>query len=78
MVDFTMAEGTGRDLIEAQRLSGGDANALAPALAARLVRVDGKPVLYEDFLEWPLADVMRAVAHVSSILGNALSPAATD
>ncbi|MCX8016710.1 MAG: hypothetical protein N2690_02220 [Rhodocyclaceae bacterium] len=77
MVDFTMAEGTGRDLIEAQRLSGGDANTLALALAARLVRVDGKPVLYEDFLEWPLADVMRAVAHVNRTLGNALSPAAT-
>lgn len=77
MVDFTMAEGTGRDLIEAQRLSGGDANTLALALAARLVRVDGKPVLYEDFLGWPLSDVMRAVAEVNRTLGNVLSPAAT-
>ena len=74
MIDFTMAEGTGRDLIEAQRLAGGDANQLAMALAARLVRVDGKPVLYEDFLDWPLADVMRAVTEVNRMLGNVISP----
>jgi hypothetical protein len=72
--DFTLAEGTGRDLIEAQRISGGDPNQLALALAARLVRVDGKPVLYEDFLDWPLADVMRAVGEVNKLLGNVLSP----
>lgn len=72
-----MADGTGRDLIEAQRLSGGDASALALALAARLVRVEGKPVLYEDFLDWPLADVMRAVAEVNRRLGNVLSPDGT-
>lgn len=74
MIDFTLAEGTGRDLIEAQRLAGGDANQLAMALAARLVRVDGQPVLYEDFLDWPLADVMRAVGEVNRVLGNVLSP----
>jgi hypothetical protein len=72
--DFTLAEGTGRDLIEAQRISGGDPNQLALALAARLVRVDGNPVLYEDFLDWPLADVMRAVGEVNKMLGNVLSP----
>jgi hypothetical protein len=72
--EFTLAEGTGRDLIEAQRISGGDPNQLALALAARLVRVDGKPVLYDDFLDWPLADVMRAVGEVNKLLGNVLSP----
>lgn len=77
MIDFDLVEGTGRDLIEAQRASNGDANMLAMALAARLVRVDGKAVLYEDFLEWPLPDVMRAVAEVNRRLGNALSPAGT-
>jgi hypothetical protein len=71
--DFTLAEGTGRDLIEAQRISGGDPNQLALALAARLVRVDGKPVLYDDFLDWPLADVMRAVGEVNKMLGNVIS-----
>ena len=71
---FTLAEGTGRDLIEAQRISGGDPNQLALALAARLVRVAGKPVLYDDFLDWPLADVMRAVGEVNRVLGNVLSP----
>jgi hypothetical protein len=73
-LEFTLAEGTGRDLIEAQRISGGDPNQLALALAARLVRVDGKPVLYDDFLDWPLADVMRAVGEVNKLLGNVLSP----
>jgi hypothetical protein len=72
--EFTLAEGTGRDLIEAQRISGGDPNQLALALAARMVRVDGKPVLYDDFLDWPLADVMRAVGEVNKLLGNVLSP----
>lgn len=77
MIEFEMVDGTGRDLIEAQRLAGGDANALAMALAARLVRVNGQPVVYEDFLDWPLADVMRAVAEVNRRLGNVLSPDAT-
>jgi hypothetical protein len=72
--EFTLAEGTGHDLIEAQRISGGDPNQIALALAARLVRVDGKPVLYDDFLDWPLADVMRAVGEVNKLLGNVLSP----
>lgn len=77
MVDFTMDDGTGRDLIEAQRIAGGDANQLAMALAARLVRVNGKPVLYEDFLDWPLPDVMRAVAEVNRRLGNVIFPDVT-
>ncbi len=72
-----MVDGTGRDLIEAQRISGGDASLLAMALASRLVRVDGKPVLYEDFLDWPLPDVMRAVSMVNETLGNVLSQAGT-
>lgn len=77
MIEFEMVEGTGRDLIEAQRIAAGDASKITMALAARLVRVDGKPVLYEDFLDWPLPDVMRAVAEVNRKLGNALSPDAT-
>lgn len=72
-----MVDGTGRDLIEAQRIAAGDGNLLAMALAARLVRVDGKPVLYEEFVEWPLPDVMRAVAEVNKRLGNVLFPDGT-
>jgi hypothetical protein len=73
-MNFELVPGTGRDLVEALRLSGSDQTQLALALASRLVRVDGKPVLYEDFLDWPLADVARAISEVNRLLGNALSP----
>ena len=65
-----VVEGCGSDLVQAQRLCGGDANLLGMALASVLVRVDGAGVVYEDFLSWPLPDVMAAVALASDQLGN--------
>ena len=81
MAEFTLANGkkaemttgTGRDLIEAQRLSAGNQEQLVIALASRLLRVDGKPILYEDLLDWPLVDVVAAIDALNGTLGKALS-----
>lgn len=81
MAEFTLANGkkaemttgTGRDLIEAQRLSAGNQEQLVIALASRLLRIDGKPILYEDLLDWPLVDVVAAIDALNGTLGKALS-----
>jgi hypothetical protein len=81
MTEFTLTNGkkaevtagTGRDLIEAQRLAAGSHEQLIIALASRLLRVDGKPILYEDLLDWPMADVLVAIDAINGTLGKALS-----
>lgn len=65
----TLVQGDGYDLLEAGRVAGGDANKLGTALAARLVRVDGAPVIYEDFMRWPLRDVLFVSNAVTEWLG---------
>ena len=58
-------KGHGRDLMRAQRAaSGGDASAVIFALIAKLTRVDGRKIVYEDVLEMDLADVMALQAEV--------------
>ena len=68
-----MTPGTGRDLIEAQRIAGGSQDQLALALASRLLRVGGKPIVYEDLLDWPLVDVVAAIDALNGSLGKVLS-----
>jgi hypothetical protein len=65
----TIREGRGRDLIQAQRAVGktSESSALLMALAAMLCEVDGKPLVYEDVLDMPVADVLMLEAEV---LGN--------
>jgi hypothetical protein len=72
----TVREGRGRDLIQAQRLVGKNAEsgAMLQALAAILCEIDGKPVLYEDMLEMPLADVLVLEAEVLGNFPQAASP----
>lgn len=62
-------EGRGRDLINAQRAAGRNAEstALLQALVAMLCTVGGKELIYEDVLEMPIADVLMLEAEV---LGN--------
>jgi hypothetical protein len=47
----TIREGKGRDILEAQRAIGTDSNALPYALIARLVLIDGQPIVFEDVLD---------------------------
>lgn len=68
-----MTAGTGRDLIEAQRLAAGSNDQLVLALASRLLRVGGKPIVYEDLLDWPLLDVVAVIDALNGTLGKALS-----
>jgi hypothetical protein len=58
-------KGFGRDLMRAQRASGGgDASAVIFALIAELTRVDGRKIVYEEVLEMELGDVMALQAEV--------------
>src|SRR6516165_5117885 len=58
----TIREGRGRDLIQAQRAVGKTSES-----SAMLCEVDGKPLVYEDVLDMPVADVLMLEAEV---LGN--------
>jgi hypothetical protein len=68
-----IVQGTGWTLQQAQRLADGDENKLAAALASLLVRVDGQPLVFEAFMDWPLADCMMAISLASEQLGNGAS-----
>lgn len=70
-----VVQGTGWSLQKAQRLADGDENKLAPALASLLVRLDGEPLVFEAFMDWPLSDCMRALNLASEQLGNGASQA---
>jgi hypothetical protein len=51
--------GIGRDLMRAQRAArSSEPAAIVFALVAELVRIDGKPMVYEDVLAMDLADVL--------------------
>jgi hypothetical protein len=65
----TIREGRGRDLINAQRAVGrnADSGALMQALLAMLCRLDGKELVYEDVLEMSIPDVLMLEGEV---LGN--------
>lgn len=65
----TIREGRGRDLINAQRAVGRNAEstALLQALVAMLCTVDGQALIYEDVLEMPVGDVLMLEGEV---LGN--------
>jgi len=73
--EATLVEGTGRTLEQASRLVDGDQNRLGMAIASLLVRVDGQGLIYDDFLDWPLPDVIKATNLASEQLGNEASPA---
>jgi len=65
----TNREGRGKDLFNAQRAIGwqAESGALMQALVAMLCAVDGKELCYEDVLEMSVADVLMLEAEV---LGN--------
>lgn len=69
-------DGIGRDLLMAQRKAH-TPEEVVWALAAELVQVDGAAVLYEDFLEWPLADVMAVLNEISGRFPNFPTPSAS-
>ncbi len=69
-----MVEGNGYTMRDAQRIAGKDTDAVGMALASLLVRVNGAAVVYEEFMAWPLSDVMKAVTLASEQLGNAVTP----
>ncbi len=55
----TIRRGVGRDLMRAQRAArSSEPAAIVFALVAELVRIDGKPIVYEDVLAMDLADVL--------------------
>jgi hypothetical protein len=59
-------KGKGKDLMRAHRAVRGndDPMAIAFALIAELVNLEGKPIVYEDVLEMGLADVLALQAEV--------------
>ena len=57
--------GKGKHAIEAQKVSGDESKKYLPALMAQLVKVDGKALLMEDFLEMALPDYMSIMTKVS-------------
>jgi hypothetical protein len=59
-------EGKGEDLMKALKLSSGDADAVQFSLAAVLTKIDGKAVIYEDFLLMKLPDC-AAIMNVSMV-----------
>jgi hypothetical protein len=72
----TIREGRGRDLINAQRAVGrtAESSALLQALVALLCEIDGKPLVYEDVLDMPVADVLMLEAEVLGNFPQAASP----
>ena len=72
----TVREGRGRDLIQAQRAVGktAESTALLQALVAILCEVDGKPLVYEDVLDMPVADVLMLEGEVLGNFPQAASP----
>lgn len=62
----TVREGFGADLMKALKLASGDADAVQFSLAAVLTKIDGKPVIYEDFLLMKLPDC-AAIMNVSMV-----------
>jgi len=69
----TIREGKGRDLLAAQRKMR-DSSEMIFALAAELTMVDGKPVIFEDLLDWPVQDVL---AVQNAVAGNFPMPSPT-
>lgn len=65
-------DGVGRDLLKAQRVAK-QQDEVTFALAAELLTVDGQPVLYEDLLEWPLADVAAVITEIAALFPNSLT-----
>jgi hypothetical protein len=56
----TVRRPTGRDMVEAERLAGKDAGAIAIqfALLSRVASLDGRVLPYEDFQDLPAEDIM--------------------
>jgi hypothetical protein len=84
----TVREGRGKDLINAQRAVGrqADSGALMQALVAALCTVEGKELVFEDVLEMPIADVLMLEGEVlgnfpagqASSLSSSMPPASPD
>lgn len=75
--------GKGRDLMRAHRAVAGNPEPMSVsfALIAELVRIEGKPLVYEDVLEMDLDDVLTLEAALSGAAegtGNFQSGAATE
>ena len=62
-------DGVGRDLLNAQRKAQRP-DEVTLALTAELLTVDGGPVIYEDLLDWPLADVAVLITEVAALFPN--------
>ncbi len=72
-----LRKGKGRDLMRAHRAVAGSPEPMSVsfALIAELVRIEGKPLVYEDVLEMDLDDVLALEAEVSGAAeGNANFP----
>lgn len=66
--EFKFITPKGRQLIEAQRIAGGDAGRIMAALVCVCTVIDGRKLLIEDFEELPLKDSMTLFNRVSSFL----------
>ena len=82
MTELTLSDGRraelraakGRDLVAGARRTD-DANAIALAVASQVLTVAGEPVLYEDLLDWPLADVLAVQTAIIAQMGSLPTPA---
>lgn len=61
---------TGIDLRNANRITGGDDAIIGMALAASVSSVNGKPVIFDDFLAMDLADIQKVIKEYQDLMGN--------
>lgn len=64
--EATLLPGKGKHAIAAQQVAGDNSEKYLPALMAQLVKVDGKALVMEDFLEMDLPDYMVIMTEVSN------------
>lgn len=58
---------TGKDGIQAQRVSGTDMEKFLPAIISVAVTIDGLPIVYEDIEAMPLKDYMELMKEVADV-----------
>ncbi len=67
----SIKDGTGRDMLNAQRKAR-DTNEVVFGLIAELTTIDGSPIVLEDVLDMPLSDVLTLQGALSGNLPQSL------
>lgn len=63
-------EGTGRDIVKAGKIAGGDPDKVMPALMHLLCTIDGAQLPADDFLDLSMSDFARIQAELNELVSG--------